>query len=386
MKHLSLFVKATGCLLLLLGAICSCQQQPHFTIKGNITGANDKTLYLEAIGIDRVTALDSTELGKAGTFNLKGKQPITPEFYRLRIDDKTINLTIDSTETVTVEADYADMPVNYTIEGSENNHKIKELACMQIDLQGQINKLYNDRTLTPFVLQDSITRMVDHYKEKVKRNYIFQAPNTMYAYFALFQRINNYLLFDPNSRDDLRCFGAVATSFEILYPHSTRTRNLVDLTQTGMRNTRAPQQKQLFIPEDKIVESGVIDIALRDQYGKEHRLTELKGKVVLLDFTIYQNTVSPARNMVLRELYDKYHSKGLEIYQISLDSDEHYWKTSADHLPWICVRDPNGIYSTTVILYNIQDLPTYFLINRDNELTMRNESIKDVETEIRKLL
>ena len=53
--------------------------------------------------------------------------------------------------------------------------------------------------------------------------------------------------------------------------------------------------------------------------------------------------------------------RGLEVYQISLDADEHFWKTSADNLPWICVRDPQGVYSTYLSLYGVTGLPATFL-------------------------
>ena len=109
-----------------------------------------------------------------------------------------------------------------------------------------------------------------------------------------------------------------------------------------MKNTRAPQQKVVELPTEAVSETGIIDINLRDMKGNVHKLSDLKGKAVILDFTIYQSAVSPTHNYMLRDLYDKYAGQGLEIYQVSLDADEHYWKTTADNLPWICVRDANG--------------------------------------------
>jgi peroxiredoxin len=110
------------------------------------------------------------------------------------------------------------------------------------------------------------------------------------------------------------------------------------------------------------------------------------GKVVLIDFTIYNNTMSATHNLALRELYNKYHEKGLEIYQISLDADEHFWKTSADNLPWICVRDEKASYSNYIQLYNVTQLPTIFLVDRSNSLNARGENIEDLEAAIQKLL
>ena len=170
------------------------------------------------------------------------------------------------------------------------------------------------------------------YKDQVKRNYIFAAPNKAYAYFALFQQLNGYMIFDPlTSKEDVKCFAAVATSLNNLYPHADRSRNLYNMVIKGMKNTRTPQVKDVTLPADKIQEASIIDIELKDLNGKTHRLTDLKGKVVLIDFTAYSSAASGVRNLALRELYNKYASQGLVIYQISLDADEHFWKTAADN-------------------------------------------------------
>jgi hypothetical protein len=115
-------------------------------------------------------------------------------------------------------------------------------------------------------------------------------------------------------------------------------------------------------------------------------LTDLKGKVVLLDFHIFAMDESPARILMMRELYNKYHSEGLEIFQVSLDHDEHFWKQQTAALPWISVRDGDGIRSPRLAIYNIQAVPDYFIIDRGNNLVKRAEQITDLESEIKKLL
>ena len=228
---------------------------------------------------------------------------------------------------------------------------------------------------------------IEDSEEDVKVNYIFAAPNTAAAYFALFQKLNNYLIFDPlNNKDDVKCFAAVATSLNNAFPHAVRSKNLYNIVIKGMKNTRQPQTKALEIPQDKIVETGIIDIALRDVKGNVRKLTDLKGKVVLLDFSVFQSPAGAPHNLMLRELYNEYAKQGLEIYQVSLDADEHYWKTAADNLPWVCVRDGNGVYSTNVAVYNVRQVPSIFLINRNNELKLRGEDIKDLEAAVKSLL
>lgn len=370
--------------------LAACSTQPGFKVEGSVSEADGKMLYLEASALDGIVPLDSVKLSGDGTFAFKQNRPESPEFYRLRVDDKVINFSIDSTETVNIQATYAGFATSYQVSGSPNSVKIKELTLKQMDLQEKTDELFRQmraHQIGTDVLEDSMTALVNRYKNDVKVKYIFAAPYSAAAYFALFQRLNGNLIFNPlGSKDDVKCFAAVATSLNNFYPHANRSKNLYNIVIKGMQNTRTSQQKVVEIPQSVVSETGIIDIDLRDISGNVRKLTDLKGKVVILDFTIYQTTVSAAHNYMLLDLYNKYASRGLEIYQVSLDTDEHYWKTIADNLPWICVRDPNGSYSTYATTYNVQSVPTLFIVNKNNELSARGETIKDLEATIKALL
>ena len=375
-----------GLLALVLVGLSACEEGPKFKVQGEVTGAADKTLYLEASSLGGIVVLDSAKLGGNGSFSFAEARPGSPEFYRLRMDGKVINFAVDSTETVVVKSDAAKFDTGYVIEGSENNQKIKELVMLQAELQQKVDKLAQSK-MPAGLAQNQLMSLVNEYKDKVKRGYIYAAPNKTYAYFALFQTLNGYMIFDPlASKDDVKCFAAVATSLNNAYPHADRSRNLYNMVIKGMKNAREVQPEVVEIDPSKIKEADIIDIQLKDLKGNIRTLTELKGKVVLIDFTVYNNVMSPDHNLALREIYDKYHAKGLEIYQISLDADEHFWKTSADNLPWICVRDANGPYSQYVQLYSVSNLPSVFLVGRDNAIKMRGENIQDLDAELRKLL
>jgi peroxiredoxin len=372
---------------LLAMGLGSCDNEPKFKVEGSVADADKQTLYFEASAVGGVELLDSAVLRGDGSFSFKAHRPESPEFYRLRLGNKVINFAVDSTETVNVSAKADNFATGYTIEGSESNTKIKELVLLQADLQQRVIALAQTGGLPAGIAQDSLIHMVNAYKDKVKHDYIYAAPNTSYAYFALFQTLNGYQIFDPlSSKDDVKCFAAVATSLNNNYPHADRSRNLYNMVIKGMKNTRGPQQRQLEVSEDVVKETGIIDIALKDLKGNTRKVTDLKGKVVLIDFTVYNNAMSSTHNLLLRDLYNKYSAQGLEIYQVSLDGDEHFWKTSADNLPWICVRDEAGAYSQYVQLYNVTALPSVFLVNRQNELSARGETIKDLDAAVQKLL
>ena len=360
-----------------------------FQVTGSITGAQDSLLYFENVGLNGIEEIGHTTLDADGHFDFSAEAPDAPEFYRLRINNQIINVAIDSTETVTITAQYPQMATQYEVSGSESNQKIKELALKQIAFQAQAIALEQNRSMSPDEVRDSLGRMLRAYKEEVKSNYIFRAPYASYSYFALFQTLGPWLIFDPKSNaDDVKVFAAVATSWDTFYPGALRGENLHNIAIEGMKNVRIIEARNQprQIEQSKVVEAGVIDIVLNDNHGKTRRLTDLKGKVVLLDFHIFAMDESPARILMMRELYNKYHSEGLEIYQVSLDPDEHFWKQQTAALPWISVRDGDGIRSPRLAIYNIQAVPDYFIIDRGNNLVKRAEQMTDLESEIKKLL
>jgi peroxiredoxin len=384
MKHI---YKAAAVVLAAL-SIASCNNN-KFTVEGQISGAKDSVLYFENVGLEGINVLDSVKLGDTGDFSFSQDANQAPEFYRLRIADQIINVSIDSTETVQIKGQYPGMASNYTVSGSDNCDKIRELALKQIDLQAKAIALQSNTELGIVKANDSIQTLIDAYKDEVKRNYIYKEPYKAYAYFALFQAIGNYLIFNPRTnKEDIKAFAAVATSWDTYYPHAERGQNLHNIAIEGMKNQRivAAQNAEIQVDASKVQEAGVLDIALLDNKGVQRHLTDLKGQVVLLDFHIFAMKESPERIIMLRELYNKYHAQGLEIFQVSLDPDEHFWKQQTAALPWINVRDEDGINSSRLMMYNIQAVPDFFVIDRGNNLVKRAAQIKDLEAEIKALL
>ena len=372
-------------------ALCACTGK-SFNISGTITEAKDSVLYLENMSLSGPVAVDSVKLSEDGTFSFSQQAPEAPEFYRLRIAGQIINLAVDSTEQIGVKAQYPTMSEVYDVTGSDECAKIKELALLQMDLQRRINAIVTAPDLGVSAVEDSVLRVTNAYKNQVKRQYIFAEPMRAYAYFALFQTLRlgqmESLIFNPrSSEDDVKVFAAVATSWDTYYPNAERGTNLHNIAIEGMKNVRIVQSRQLSNIDPNLVNvSNVIDINLPDNKGQQRRLTDLKGKVVLLDFHVFAAEGSTQRIMQLREIYNKYHAQGLEIFQVSLDPDEHFWKTQTAALPWICVRDERGPQSEYLVSYNIQNIPTFFLVGRNSDLYKRDAQIKDLDAEIRSLL
>ncbi len=388
--NISKTLSALAVSLMMLGAV-SCSNK-KFEVSGNITDAKDSLLYFENMSLNGAVVVDSTKLDADGNFSFAVDAPSAPEFYRLRIAGQIINVAADSTEHVTIKAAYPTMASQYEVSGSDECSKIKELAIGQMALQASINNIVRNTNLNDDVMRDSIRVILAQYKEGVKNNYIFKEPMKAYAYFALFQTIalgyENVLVFNPRSNeDDVKVFAAVATSWDTYYPKAERGLNLHNIAIEGLKNIRIMKaEQQQTVDPSKVEYTGVIDIALPDNKGNIRKLSSLKGKVVMLDFHLFATKESTARIMQLRELYNKYHAQGFEIYQVSIDPDEHFWKTSVAALPWVCVHSDDGLNAAELGMYNVRDIPTYFLIDKNNVLQKRDVQIKDIDAEIKALL
>ena len=372
--------------LTMLATACKDKGE-QFEINGRIAEADGKTLYFEAVTLNGIEALDSTRLDEDGQFCFQGTRPFNPEFYRLRIDRQIVNLSVDSTETIHVEAELPDMGTDYEVEGSGNCQTLKEINNKLIALQQSIKDIANDKALTLGEQERLVHEKINLYKNEMKMHYIMENPASAPAYFALFQTVNGSLIFNPISNpDDIKFVGAVATAWDANYPGTSRTENLHNIAIQGMKNTKRPTPVSLEdIDPGKISAAGIIDIELPDIHGKNRKLSDIRNKVVLLDFTAYSLPSSQERIMQMRGLYDKYSSLGFDIYQVSIDPDEHYWKTACEHLPWTCVYESRGEASSYLGSYLVRHLPTYFLINRHGDLVARDEQIDDLEKTIRLL-
>ncbi len=385
MKQISMrLMMVLGMCLFLLS---SCNKSEDFTVKGVVTGAEGQLMYLENVGISNVVTLDSVKLTSDGKFKFTKKSPLYPDFYRLRLNNQLINFSIDSVETVSFVADAGTFATSYTVEGSKNSEVIKKITLAQLDANQSISRLrkdYEDKIISDTTYRSKFLAAVNLYKE-IARKCIFEAPMSTAAYYALFQQIDGLLFFDLYDKNDIKVYGAVATSYDHYYPESPRAKHLHNLTLQSMKVLRA--QRPVDFTDVKTEEISYWDIELPNPKGEIVKLsTVAPGKVILLNFTAYQAEWSPALNMELGELYTKYNKRGLDIYQVSLDTDTHFWRNAASNLPWTCVCDPQSVYSQIAGMYNVRQLPALFIIDRKGNLVKRVDDLKKLEADLKSLL
>lgn len=375
--------------ILAFSVFTSCKQSNNFTVEGTITSASGETLYLEHRELAGLELIDSIILKENGVFKFKHQAPQNPEFYQLRLGNQVVAFAVDSTETLNITADATDLYKTFVAEDSYTNSQLRLVDVLTQKAATNINYLENSHsegTIDDIAYINNLDSLLTQYKDEISK-IILANPSSAAAYYAVFQKINNYLIFDPYNKRDYSMFGAVATSWNRYFPDTKRTKHLNDFTINAL-NVRRQQERQDELLESIPIEttSRLPDISLPEVGGARVSLSSLEGKVVILDFVVYNADFSPAHNIQLNNIYNRYKAQGVEVYQISFDSDEHFWKISADNLPWITVRDATSINSLLLPRYNVREIPTTFIINREGDIVSRLENLTQLPEELNKVL
>ena len=132
---------------------------------------------------------------------------------------------------------------------------------------------------------------------------------------------------------------------------------------------------------------------LRRQYGMQegqfHRVfEEALRRPGVTGETMLQMVEMRLDNRELMEIYDTYSPKGLEVFQVAIDTDKTAWALAVreQSLPWVSVCDGLGGYSPALVTYNVGELPAYFIINSDEEILARTASLDEVARIVKSLL
>ena len=340
-------------MMAVLAMLTACDGN-KFHIDGTIEGASDSTLVLEQSSNGEWLVIDSIKVGNNGKFSVSATAPEVPSIYQLRLGNQSICFPIDSLDHLTISAKLPNMGIDYTLSGSEHAEQVMKI----------------DKEAMQFAGGKGTAAELEAWKNKLSQQ-IAADPSGIVAYYAINKYIDGKPLYDPMNDNDLRIIGAVANSFNSFRPDDPRTNYLVNLLLDGQRRRRAMSAANDTVYADV---ASLIEIKLQDSNGKEQVLSKVasENRIVLLDFTAYTTEISPQMNKLLNDIYQQYHSRGLQIFQVSVDDDNVAWRKASQNLPWITVFDPNSINSQIIGAYNVNGIPTTFII-KGGEIVERVE-------------
>ncbi len=370
MKNLTL-----GLFLLSIISVFSCAavSSKGTTISGSISDAPNMKVYLDKMGPNNNTVvLAQVDSDANGEFVINLEEPVQPAIYRLRIGAGKLFLVLeDNISNLSVKGDLEGMRTHeIEVKGSES----------AVDFMQAMNLLTIGRLTS------------DDVKDYIK--------NTPYPMAGMQMAMNAF----GNRPEFVDAHKIAASGLVKKYPSHEYVGDyntfVATLEQTAMQSK---------VSEAIQVGMAAPEISMKGPDGKSHALSDLKGKVVLLDF--WASWCGPCRkaNPHVVEVYNKYKDKGFTVFSVSLDGidtrskskfpSEEQFKTgleqskqnwinaiAKDQLAWpYHVSELTKWDTQAARVYGVQGIPKTFLIGRDGKIVAVNPRFT-LEEELVKVL
>ena len=324
-------------LILLLAFFSSCSlSAQRTTLSGTITGLPEgtTTILSEIVG-DQVRTVDTLRLGKGESFKLT-LSPSAPTLYVLHTDSRDggmCHLMIQPKEKVSVDLLYMPDQRAFKITDTKGSRNVELYRQFYDILLSAVNPTM--QSLVPQQVEQLLSKNTDVL---------------MSAFLVTF--------FEQDFENHAALYADIRDALVKDYPNDPYVKHLSD------------RLKSVLLPGMEAPE-----ISMKDTEGNTRRLSDLRGKVVLIDF--WASWCGPCRreNPNVVKLYKKYHDRGFEIYSVSLDKEKSAWLKAIkdDGLIWPNhVSDLNGWTSSGGKTYGIMSVPSTVLVDKDGKIIARN--------------
>lgn len=341
--------------LLSCGSDSNSEQDDLIRISGKISNAPDGVVVLSQFTDGRPRVLDTLDLDSDGNFSYE-LQIEDPTFYDLNLfGQRSVRLALLK-EDVQVNYDFS-QPENIQIEGSKDSQEMLKLEKLMADYQADVNALNeayyeamsNNDTETIKSIQSQALDLEANQAERVK-----QTINSMGDSFATLAAIG--LL---NPKNDFPFLDELIQRLDKKYPN---TLTIIQLKQQ--------------LDELRALAIGAIapEIALPSPDGEIKKLSDLRGKYVLIDFWAAWCKPCRAENPNVVRMFNRYNDKGFEVFGVSLDRDREDWIQAIedDQLNWTQVSDLQYFNSEAATTYQIQAIPASYLIDPDGKIIAKD--------------
>ncbi len=342
-------------------------------IQGIIEGATNGELVLRVLELNSQKIVDTIKIedGKIDySFKLTNK---LPDFYYLYYKQtKIASFVLLPGDRIKFSSDT--LGSNTVVKGSEESELLADIdnkiRRVGVRFDSLANVMNNAVTSGDTAKQRAVNYELGSLYVKQKQysiKQLYQHPFSITNVTLLYQKFpNNFPIFADVM--DVMLFRRAYDSLNVKYPGSIYVSRLKD--EISYREKSDAFNSKIMGAS----ETGFPDISLPDQKARVRSLSDLKGKVVILLFWTVKDVKQKMFNQDLLGIYQKYNSKGLEIFQVSVDMDKTAWARIVDEqkLPWINVCDGLGAGSKAVKTYNVTQIPTLYVIDRTGNIVNKN--------------
>jgi thiol-disulfide isomerase/thioredoxin len=386
------FFKKTVILSVFTFIIVACNNYGEIgnvLVEGTITGGEGQKVRLSEMTTEAIIHFDSATVNN-GNFRLSANIAET-SFFLLQLDEGLpITLILSPGETVKLIIDKTQQQIHYEIDGNFDSEILKDYynkageARKQLDSLQEI--LFDSRILPDFsVIKNSIDATLESMltqHNQFTRTLIETNPSSLAAILLINKSFAGRQLFVPAENLDL--FQLTDEHLMAKYPENSHVvlhhRRVMVALETKMRETKA---------EDRISPGqSVPSIKLFNPEGNQIALQDLKPKTVVLFFWTSWSPESRADVQLLKNLYQKMEAQDFEIFAVSLDHREHYWKAALDleNTSWINVNEPSGLGGSLARLFNLPPkLPYYFVIDSRGIIQLKTDNFSEMKSFLMKL-
>lgn len=376
-----LFYFATIIALAVAATSCS-KSAVKSVVRGRFVTDRVDSIFLERISddYDAVTRVGATRLSDDGSFEFKFAigNATTPSLYRLSFDSnvRPITLVIAQGDDIYIDS-VGDLFLNYEVQNSEESKLIEQFNK---EYYASVDRLAN--------LSEQIARGGNNVVQLNMQAYIaakdaMQAQvrfvgshqQSLAAFYASRQHVvEEYVPMLEGKGISTPHLQALKLGLEERYPESP----YIKLLESEIEEAQA-----LALLAENVTETAYPNIVLDDMYKEKHSLSDLDGNVILLYFWSAELPLCNNINAELKELYEKYHEDGFEVYHVSVDGSRALWieAVRAQQLPWTSLFGGNDPQLFT--LYNIVELPMAYIISRDGTIDTCSLDPKTLESEIK---
>ncbi|MCT4639577.1 MAG: AhpC/TSA family protein [Bacteroidales bacterium] len=368
-------------------ALASCKQN-NVKIEGTFTGSEYDKVTLSEVTTNKTTILDSAILASDKSLSYEG-QITEPIFVSVKSSAGDImNLLVNPEEEIKFNVG-KDFVNNFSVEGSKD-------AELMVEATKNLHRTeYSIDSLQAIFAKESLAGTLSSERKKemdkvymslfakqrnMSRRFLNKNYNSLASIFVIYQKYSRDKRYILNRSSDLPFIKMVVDSLSAKYPKNRR----VAVLKKDYLEMESTYNASVVVDYMNSSESSLPDLELPNVNGDSIKLSSVDGKLKMLYFWSVSNKNCVAFNTALKGVYSKYKDRGFEVYAVSLDADVAAWKKliKFDQLNWINVNDANFPNSLQTRIWNIQQVPSYFLINSKNEIVGKNLTLKKLEIRI----